>query len=251
MGKVIQGYTDSCPSCQLSKPSRQLPYGQLYPPSSAIIQRSNRSPSLLREFHLESHSYASSWLLQQYLPQHLPTVQPSPACQAGFSFRYDFFGTTPVRLPASNIIRVTDQIQDFVKADGRTDDIPRDVTVTAIYRTRSSLFKGHQAPGRRMWSDKVLVVAETRFATHADALAIEKALKQAGLPTEHVFLIENSTISGMDFGFKANDDDDEDDVTSPTAPQFHNDGLENHSYRHNNGSNTASLLNSRHVNKWT
>ena len=29
--KALQSYIDSCPSCQLSKPSRRLPYGQLHP----------------------------------------------------------------------------------------------------------------------------------------------------------------------------------------------------------------------------
>ena len=31
MRKVIQSYIEGCPACQLSKPSRQLPYGQLQP----------------------------------------------------------------------------------------------------------------------------------------------------------------------------------------------------------------------------
>ncbi len=35
MRKVIQGYIDGCPACQLSKPSRQLPYGQLQPVGKA------------------------------------------------------------------------------------------------------------------------------------------------------------------------------------------------------------------------
>ena len=62
---------------------------------------------------------------------------------------------------------------------------------------------------------KVLVVAATRFATNTDALAIEKALNKAGLPTEHVFLIEHTEISGMDFAVEPNDDDNADDVTNP------------------------------------
>ena len=35
MRKVVQAYIESCPSCQLSKPSRQLPYGQLHPVGKA------------------------------------------------------------------------------------------------------------------------------------------------------------------------------------------------------------------------
>ena len=64
-------------------------------------------------------------------------------------------------------------------------------------------------------SHKVLVAAETRFATNADASAIEKAFNMAGLTTEHVFLIEHTTLSGMDLGVEANDDNNADDVTSP------------------------------------
>ena len=31
MKKLLQTYINGCPACQLFKPSRQLPYGQLHP----------------------------------------------------------------------------------------------------------------------------------------------------------------------------------------------------------------------------
>ena len=50
---------------------------------------------------------------------------------------------------------------------------------------------------------KILVAAETRFATNADAAAIEKAFAKANLSTDCVFLIESSSTSGVDFEVEA------------------------------------------------
>ena len=60
-------------------------------------------------------------------------------------------------------------------------------------------------------SHRLLVIAETRFATHAAAMAVEKGFIKAGIPTDQLFLIEHTAISGMDFGVEANDSDIVDD----------------------------------------
>ena len=50
---------------------------------------------------------------------------------------------------------------------------------------------------------KILVAAETRFATNADAAAIQKAFDKANLSTEGVFLIQSTSMSGIDFEVEA------------------------------------------------
>ena len=50
---------------------------------------------------------------------------------------------------------------------------------------------------------KILVAAETRIATNADAAAIQKAFDKANLSTEGVFFIESTSMSGIDFEIEA------------------------------------------------